>query len=92
MLISWGKGLVNIYWGVGTGALLIFSVKKVYSLYSILRENTQNKQKLLYPIINEVGKNSSSVIILSKKSMCPITFCTGPNPSMNIDLSLSTTV
>ena len=35
-------------------------------------------------------KSSSSVIILAKKSMCPIAFCTGPNPPMNIDQSLST--
>ena len=28
------------------------------------------------------------MIILAKKFMCPIAFCTGPNPSINIDLSL----
>ena len=30
--ISLIKGPVNIYWGVGTGAFKIFSVKKVYIL------------------------------------------------------------
>ena len=28
------------------------------------------------------------MIILAKTSMCPIAFCTDPNPPMNIDLSL----
>ena len=38
--------------------------------------------------IAEVEKSSSSMIILAEKSMCPIAFCIGPNPPMNIDLSL----
>ena len=40
-------------------------------------------------IIAEVETNSSSMIILAEKIMCTIAFCTGPNPPMNIDLSLT---
>ena len=29
------------------------------------------------------------MIILAKKSMCPVTFCTGPNPPINIGRPLS---
>ena len=67
-------------WGVGTGAFEIFSVKKVYFLYWE-KKNT---------ILSCWGwKKLKSMNILAKKSMCPIGFCTSPNPPMNIDRSLS---
>ena len=48
-----------------------------------------NKNYYMYSIIAEVEKSSSSMIILAKKSMCLIAFCTSPNPPTIIDQSLN---
>ena len=53
---------------------------------SYLNEKTN---KNYYSISAEVEKSKNSMIILGKK-YGPIAFCTGPNPSMNIDMSPKT--
>ena len=71
--------------GCWNWCILNFQCQK--SLCPILWEN---KQKLVsYHISAEIEKSSSSMIILAEKSMCPIAFCTGSNPPMNIDQSLT---
>ena len=45
------------------------------------------KQSTILSVLR-LKKVPSSMIILAKKSMCPIAFCTSPNPPMNIDQSL----
>ena len=81
---SYHKGLVNTYLGFGTGAFYIFQCEK--SICPILKEN---KQKILSYQCWGL-KQLKFYDNFSRKSifMCPVAFCTGPNPPMNIDLSL----
>ena len=73
------KGPVNIYWVVGNGAFQIFSSKSM----SYLKK--QQKVDVISGL--RMKKTCCPIIVLLKKSICPIAFCTGPNPPINIDWS-----